>query len=124
MALQYEQALQVWASKRLQNLYQINGLMIDKKTVTVEMEFDEGTYCCDGDNGCYCSLAESPSANVRIKALGSVYNDDKILYLSMAINHDDFDFVTILKEIVEAGDGEISLEEPKKKGVRTRPNAV
>ena len=68
--------------------------------ITVRMNFDEGYACCGGTNdGCYCSFAESPSADVRISDVNGLY---------VTIDHDDFDFAKILGEIIEAGGGTVS----------------
>lgn len=117
MSLQYEKALQAWGAKRLASKYQIPGLMVAKGSVKVEMDFDEGYACgCGGnDPQCYCSLAESPTARVKITGIGSIYNDDKLHELSASIDHYEFDFVQVLSEIVDAGDGIITKDDKKRR---------
>ncbi len=98
--MQYEEALKVWGKSKLENYYD----NVDLESVRVEMDFNEGYACCGGtDPDCYCSFAESPSANVLITG-----RDDRGAPLRFEISHYAFDFVTILKEIVEAGGGTIN----------------
>lgn len=95
----YQTALRLWGAERLKERYgdRIDGKIED---ITVEFEFREGFECCGGrDPDCYCSLAESPSANVIIRS-GYTYNR----YIDM----EDFDFVTTLQEIIAAGGGTIT----------------
>ncbi|QOI67539.1 hypothetical protein SEA_BEUFFERT_164 [Streptomyces phage Beuffert] len=93
--MQYEKALKTWGAKRLSTPRKT----VNPDIVTVEMEFNEGYACCGGrDPNCYCSYAESPSANVVITA-GK---------LKETINVEDFDFAEILGEIVKAADGAIT----------------
>lgn len=93
--MQYEKALKVWGAQRLSN----SRKTVSPDDVRVEMEFDEGYACCGGTNeGCYCSYAYPPSANVVITA-GN---------LKSTIDVDDFDFAEILGEIVKAADGMIT----------------
>jgi hypothetical protein len=118
MSAQYEKALQAWGAKKLQESYhyatrvKTNGpLMVDKKTVKVKMDFQEGYVCgCDGDPQCYCSLAESPSANIKITGMAS-FNNHGAFNAETEISHYEFDFVQILGEIVEAGDGVLTRED-------------
>lgn len=93
--MQYEMALKVWGAQRLSNSHRT----VNPDIVKVEMDFNEGYACCGGtDPNCYCSYAESPSANVVITA-GK---------LRETINVEDFDFAVILGEIVRAADGMIT----------------
>lgn len=95
--MNYEDALQKWGGDKLREWY--SDFKADN-TVTVNFEFSEGNNCCGGtDPDCYCSLAESPSAEVFI--VGRAF--------SRRINMQDFDFLTVLREIVEAGNGEVGL---------------
>ncbi len=118
MSLQYEKALQVWGAQQLQKSYQYahmtkthGPMMVDKKTVTVEMDFDEGNNCCGGsDPDCYCSLAESPSASIKIQGMAS-FNNHEAFLAEEEISHYNFDFVQILGEIVDAGDGVLTRED-------------
>lgn len=106
MSVQYEKALQAWGAKKLQAAYHSYGkapVMVDKKTVLVEMDFNEG--CCEPG-----SYYESPTANVKITGMGSI-NNSKTIHLQTSIDHYSFDFVQILGEIVDAGDGVLSRED-------------
>lgn len=93
--MKYEKALKVWGANRLSTPHRV----IDPIDVTVSMEFNEGYACCGGtDPNCYCSYAESPSANVVIAA-GKVRE---------TIDVEDFNFAEVLGEIVKAAGGTIS----------------
>lgn len=98
--MQYEKALKLWGANKLNAHYAgRRGLIARPEDVRVEMTFDEGYACCGGtDPNCYCSFAESPSAQVTITAPG----------MRTDISHYQFDFATILWEIVEAADGAIT----------------
>lgn len=102
--MNYEDALKEWGARKLEAGWRFpKKHSIDRSTVNVEMEFNEGYACCGGsDPHCYCSFAESPSANVVITGTGTDYNR-----YNTSIDHWSFDFATILKEIVEAGGGSI-----------------
>jgi hypothetical protein len=94
-AMQFEMALKVWGAQRLSS----SSNKVDPESVSVFMEFDEGYACCGGtQEGCYCSYAYGPSANVVISD-GS---------MRVNISADDFDFAEILGEIVKAADGAIT----------------
>lgn len=98
--MMYEDALKVWGAQRLREAnFRVDPSKIDTEKVVVEMQFDEGYACCGGyDPNCYCSFAESPSANVVISC--GQYRTE--------ISTDDFDFATILGEIVAAGNGTLT----------------
>lgn len=100
--MQYEDALRKWGKAKLEEYH--GGGEIQEATVEVKMEFDEGYACCGGsDPDCYCSLAESPSANVLItgnRMTGGLARRE--------ISHYEFDFVTILKELVTTAEGNIT----------------
>lgn len=99
--MKYDDALKEWGALRLEGNRKIQVL---RQTVKVEMDFDEGFACCGGtDPDCYCSLAESPTANVQITGV-----DDKGRTITVSISSYEFDFATILREIVEAGGGTVS----------------
>ena len=102
--MNYEDALKEWGARKLEAGWRFpKKHSIERKSVRVEMEFNEGYACCGGrDPHCYCSFAESPSASVVI----SGYGTDRIHYRA-EIDHWSFDFATILKEIVEASGGTI-----------------
>lgn len=105
--MKYEEALKLWGLKKLQEAYPKSNFEFILDTVKVEMYFVEGYVCCGGsDPDCYCSLAESPSAYVKISA--NVDDPKRPYVLSTSIPEYLFDFVTVLKEIVEAGNGSIS----------------
>lgn len=96
--MKYEDALKVWGASKLRESYRsVSDLRVED--VTVEMDFNQGYACCGGsDPDCYCSFAESPSANVAIRSGKYV----------TTISADEFDFASILGEIVAAGDGMIT----------------
>lgn len=90
--MQFEQALKVWGAEKLGK--------VDVDSVKVVMEFDEGYACCGGrDEDCYCSYAQSPSANIVITSGNK----------RCEISADDFDFAEVLSEIVQAGNGTLTL---------------
>ncbi len=104
----YNIALQMWGAKRLTDSYANSNVEVnevDLDSVKVSFEFDEGFACCAGsDPECYCSLVESPSADVVIG--GRTTGGD---YLhSVCIDADSFNFVEILNEIVTVS-GTITL---------------
>lgn len=110
--MNYEEALKVWGANKLEEWIQPSTkskTSIVLESVKVDLEFDEGYACCGGrDPDCYCSFAESPSANVEINGV-----DDRGERHNRKISHWDFDFATILKEIVEAGGGTVTNESDK-----------
>jgi hypothetical protein len=94
--MQFEKALKVWGAAKLSN----DKVTVNPDTVTVMTDFNEGYACCGGsDPDCYCSYAESPSAHVVIMSGSRRYE----------IDLEDFDFATILGEIVQAGNGTLNL---------------
>ncbi len=103
--MHYELALKFWGHDKLKpQLKQSEKLVLNQ--IDVRMNFSQGYACCGGSNpDCYCSYAESPSAEVKISAY-----TNKGRYISYEIDLDSFDFATVLKEIVEAGNGNIGLE--------------
>lgn len=113
--MQYEEALKRWGLKKLNTTQryvlkerghggyeQVNLIAGEWPNVTVEMNFNEGYACCGGnDPDCYCSFAESPSAEVQIThPSGARY------YIDL----DSFDFAKVLGEIVAAANGTITNE--------------
>jgi len=101
--MKYEEALQLWGAKKLSEVYP--RLAIDSATVHVGMQFDKGYVCCGGrDPDCYCSRAESPSASVRITA----WTRDMSRQASVDIDAEDFDFATVLSEIIAVSDGALT----------------
>lgn len=103
--MKYDQALKHWGRNRLK--YLLRGKeYINVDDVSVNMMFNEGYVCCNGrDPDCYCSFAESPSAEVVITSW-----NNKGRSLCTRISYDEFDFAEILKEIVESADGVITDE--------------
>lgn len=105
--MQYEDAIRMWGAQKLQERYPRGVFSAD--SVTVDMEFDPGFACCGGSNpDCYCSFAESPSADVVIKGKNTALK--KPVSVETKISHYEFDFATILGEIVAAADGVVTEE--------------
>ena len=106
MAMKYEDALKAWGYAILvakregeSRWYGRAYPPVDRDLVRVEMDFDEGFSCCGGtDPNCYCSYAQSPTANV-------VITDGRY---RKEIPADEFDFATVLGEIVAAGGGAVT----------------
>lgn len=103
--MHYEMALKIWGLSKLEpQLKQSENIVLNK--IDVGMNFSEGFACCGGsDPDCYCSFAESPSAEVSISAY-----TNKGRRVEHTIDADCFDFAAVLKEIVEAADGNVGLE--------------
>jgi len=103
--MHYDMALKTWGFIKLKP-YIKQSEKVDIGKIDVYMNFSEGYSCCAGrDPDCYCSFATPPSAEVSISAY-----TNKGRYVSYDIDLACFDFATILKEIVEAADGNIGLE--------------
>lgn len=101
--MNYERALRLWGQQKLVDRAVVRRGQqppdIVAKTVVVRFEFNPGNACCGGsDPNCYCSLAESPSAKIIIEGWTSDGAG-----CSTYIDAEDFDFVKVLGEIVEAG---------------------
>lgn len=104
--MNYEQAIKIWGKNRIEKYENDPERMkysrrkpveIDVNTVNVDFDFNEGYACCGGsDPDCYCSYAESPSANVSIVGI-----DTKGTNRYHTISFDEFDFATVLEEILE-----------------------
>lgn len=106
--MRYDEALKEWGKIHLRQSYR--NCDFSAESVVVEMEFNEGYSCCNGtDPLCYCSFAESPSANVLIRGSCTSHKTHKGRVLSTFIPAEGFDFVTVLREICEAGQGQVSL---------------
>ena len=118
--MQYEQALKIWGAKKLSESstfydysvkpyattvkYKVEEINIS--SVYVDMEFDKGWNCCGGrDTNCYCSMAESPSAYVEIRGETLEYHEQLYTTISMS----DFVFTTVLKEVLEAAESNLTL---------------
>ena len=97
--MKYDDALKAWGAIRLEREHRHGyGGHIDRSTVDVQMNFSEGNPCCGGTNpDCYCSMAESPRAEVVITGR----NRSGWRYTT-TISLEDFDFTKILGEIVNA----------------------
>lgn len=119
--MQYQDALREWGARRLEDADQDHnarlvligcagerqpGLVVDRATVTVTFEFDAGYPCCAGtDEDCYCSMAQSPRADVLIKGeQAGVGGPVRMTTIPM----DDFDFARVLGELVAAADGVVT----------------
>lgn len=102
--MKYEDALKCWGYLKIKS--QVNDdETILMKDIEVRMVFVKGFNCCGGlDPGCCCSMAESPRADVEISATTT-----KGRYIYHTIDLGDFDFISALKEILEAGNGSIEL---------------
>lgn len=105
--MNYEDALREWGARRIEaanNRRNRTDTEIDRSTVVVQMNFNEGYSCCGGfDPDCYCSFAESPSADIIITGYDALYRSYNAYIPSW-----DFSFATILKEIVTAGGGTVT----------------
>lgn len=94
-----DEAIRAWGLKRLKKAYPRLNFYED---VHVSIEMNEGFSCCGGrDPDCYCSYAESPSCNVVIegKTVGP-----RSKTCTVDISHYEFDFVSVLEEILEASE--------------------
>ena len=95
--MNYEDALKAWGLTKLKEWYPNDKINPDD--VVVRMNFNPGYACCGGsDPLCYCSFAESPSAEVRVEAWPR----------SWVMSVENFDFATVLKEICDVADGVIT----------------
>lgn len=112
--MNYKEAVELWGKAKLETAYP--NMSIDPATVYVDFDFQQGFACCGGrDPDCYCSLAESPSANVKIAGVDAETYTSR----SLTIPVEDFDFVKILGEIVSAGDGTLTSEPSERTGSAT-----
>lgn len=103
--MQYEDAVKVWGATKL-HACRFEGAAPNPATVTVRFDFSEGYACCGGsDPNCYCSFAESPKAEIVIEAQCS--SGKHGMYATIGAN--DFDLGRVVRELVEAGEGTISL---------------
>lgn len=84
----YDEALKLWATSRLRAAgYEVTN----PDEVSVSFEFDSGGGCD--------TCGSSPSAEVVIRGPG---------WVSVSIEPDEFDFATVLGEIVAAGGGSLT----------------
>jgi hypothetical protein len=99
--MRYEDALKVWGAGKL-SCYQCRKKFIGvaPSTVSVSMKFDEGHSCY----GHCCSMGEPPSADVIILGTCRACGRECRSHISMW----EFDFFTILGEIVVAGGGSVT----------------
>lgn len=108
--MEYDLAVRTWGAKKLteeKEARRQGGLLgyastfTDPAHVEVTFDYDEGNPCCGGrDPDCYCSMATSPRAEVVIR--------DDAAMVQMTIPADEFDFVEVLREIVEAAGGVVT----------------
>lgn len=95
MTMPYEEAVQAWGAQRLKD--HLGSNYSNRGKVTVTFDFDPGW--TDTDPQSYGSFDEPPRSNVVIKQGRS----------EMYIHIDDFDFVTTIREIIEAGGGTLTV---------------
>lgn len=102
--MKYEDALKCWGYNKIKDqIHKDESVTMDD--INVVMHFSKGFACCGGSNpDCYCSMAESPRADVEITVWTT-----KGRYIYSCIGLGDFDFVATLKEILEAANGSIEL---------------
>lgn len=102
--MKYEDALKCWGYQKIKAQI-ASDEAVTMNDLGVRMVFSRGYACCGGtDPDCYCSLAESPRAEVTVSA-----RTTKGRYIESSIDLEDFDFVETLKEILEASNGSIEL---------------
>lgn len=99
--MDYEDALIAWGRNKLSRGDEEAASKITD--VTVDIDFDEGYSCCGGYNiNCYCSLKTPPTAEVVISGrIDGITTTDRI-------DAEDFNFSRFIREICEAGGGNIS----------------
>lgn len=105
--MHYEDALRHWGANKLycHTCHTTGTARLD--SITVEFDFNEGFACCGGTNpDCYCSFAESPRADIRITGQCGAHKNGQLLTYTRDAN--DFNFTTVLEEIVAAGNGTIT----------------
>lgn len=110
--MKYEEALKRWGQAQLTRAYDHSAYDkrykapdFDLNSITVDMVFNEGYACC-GNNpepDCYCSRAESPSANMVIEGIDKVSGHVR----SYKISADEFDFTRVLGELIDVADGKL-----------------
>lgn len=108
----YDVALQAWGSIRLAASRGLPVSRIDRSSIKVSMDFDAGYACCNmTDPDCHCTQAIAPTANVVITGFITVdpATGSPRRMIEEKIDSEWFEFSDILREIVEAGDGVISL---------------
>lgn len=108
--MQYEEALREWGARTIEKMHPRMKQIVLRPSVKVTFVFNEGNPCCGGtDPHCYCTQAESPSANIKISA----YTDKGNQFfesIEMSNYYGSLLFTEILEQILEAGEGSISLE--------------
>ena len=102
--MEYREALNRWGANKIATSYRIKTEEIALDSVAVEFMFEAGYACCGGaDPNCYCSFAESPSADVVVTA-----NDKNGRYYRWTMDVESFDFAHVLGELCQAADGTIT----------------
>lgn len=103
--MHYEEALKAWATQRMLACRPDLAGKIDLSTITADVEIEPGYNCCGGsDPNCYCSFATSPSLEVTVGARRLTGRG----YEAVVIGS-DFDFTSFLREVLEVGEGKLSL---------------
>jgi hypothetical protein len=104
--MQYEDALREWGARKLEASYRVHkSETVSRPSVVVKFTFNKGYACCGGtDPDCYCSFAESPSAEVVAEGFTTTGK----LVSATILDHWDFDFGKVLQELVEAGGGQVT----------------
>lgn len=100
-----EEAVALWGMRKLNDQAERwgkTGRVTDPSSVSVSFDFSEGYACCGGaDPNCYCSMAESPRADVYISSHESGAED-------VQIPVSDFDLGSIVREVIAAAGGLVS----------------
>lgn len=113
--MKYEEAINAWGAMKLREATRLRR--IEKiENVKVEFKFDEGNPCCSGlDPDCYCSLAESPNAEILItgngiRESGTRCNLSRGISLNTRLYGSNIiSFADLIKELCEVGKGNLSL---------------
>ena len=102
--MKYEAALKLWGATKVAECYRMTVEDFVLDSVSVTFDFNEGYACCGGrDPDCYCSFAESPSADVVVDAERKAGGA-----LRWSMDMASFDFATVLEELLIVGDGTIT----------------
>lgn len=104
--MKYDKALREWGARKIEEFHR--GVSVDRDSVAVELEFDEGYACCGGaDPECYCSFAESPSVHILVTGKSTAAKSRKTY--SREIDSYAFGFESFLQELLSvAGDNKIT----------------
>lgn len=96
--MNYGDALREWGARKIEER-ESAGVAVDRSTVRVNLDFDEGHACADAS----CSFARPPAAGI------AVCGTDKNWRMYVAsISAGDFDFAAVLGEIVAADGGTVT----------------